>query len=90
MRRGVLAVLLLAGCVSGVRRGEPARWSPDDARRRLEAAESAAQKDASRLARAGWLRYLTASDASGALRELEPAARSGTPAHRALAFAGLG
>src|SRR5205823_3156407 len=40
--------------------------------------------------RAGWLRYLTASDASGALRELEPASRTGTPAQRALALAGLG
>jgi hypothetical protein len=91
MRTGVFAVLLLAGgCASGARRGEPPRWSPDDARRRLEQAETAAQKDSSRLARAGWLRYLTASDASGALRELELAARSGTPAQRALALAGLG
>jgi hypothetical protein len=90
MRTGVFAVLLLAGCASGARRGEPPRWNPDDARRRLEQTEAAAQKDSSRLARAGWLRYLIASDPSGALRELEPAARSGTPAHRALALAALG
>ena len=90
MRTEVFAVLLVAGCASGARRAEPPRWNPDDARRRLEEAETAAQKDPSQLARAGWLRYLTASDASGALRELEPASRTGTPAQRALALAGLG
>ena len=90
MRAGVFPVLLLAGCVSGGRRGEPPRWNPEDARRRLEQAESAAQKDPSQLARAGWLRYLIASDPDGAVRELEPAARAGNPAQRALALTGLG
>ncbi|HYY53420.1 MAG TPA: hypothetical protein VE755_11135, partial [Myxococcales bacterium] len=90
MRTGVFAVLLLAGCVAGARRGEAPRWNPDEARRRLEQAESSARTDASQLARAGWLRYLIASDAKGALRELEPAAQSGGPAQRSLALAGLG
>jgi hypothetical protein len=89
MRR-ILAALLAAGCVSGGRRAERAQWTPEDANRKLQQAESAAQKDPSQLARAGWLRYLIASDPKGALSALQSAARSGTPAQRALALAGLG
>src|SRR5919204_376149 len=46
MRRGILAALLIAGCASGGRRREPARWTPEDARQRLLQAESAARSAA--------------------------------------------
>jgi hypothetical protein len=89
MRKRVFAALLLAGC-AGSRRETVGRVSPEDAARRLEQAEAAAQADPSLLARAGWLRYLVASDPKGALPKLEAAARSGRPPERALALAGLG
>src|SRR5207253_2194177 len=90
MRQRLFAALLLSGCTLGSHRDAVARFNPEDAARKLEQAETAAQGDPSLLARAGWLRYLIASDPKGALPKLEAAARTGTPAQRALALAGLG
>src|SRR5438270_726495 len=90
MRQRLFAALLLSGCTLGSDRDAVARVNPEDAARKLEQAETAAQGDPSLLARAGWLRYLIASDPKGAVPKLEAAARSGTPADRALALAGLG
>jgi tetratricopeptide (TPR) repeat protein len=90
MRQRVFAALLLAGCTLGSRRDAVPRFSPEDAARKLQQVEAAAQSDPSLLARAGWLRYLIASDPKGAVLKLEAAARSGMPADRALALAGLG
>jgi cellulose synthase operon protein C len=90
MRQRLFAALLLAGCTLGSRRDAVVRFNPEDAGRRLEQVETAARRDPSLLARAGWLRYLVASDPKGAVLELEAAARSGIPADRALALAGLG
>jgi tetratricopeptide (TPR) repeat protein len=84
----VFAALLLAGC-AGSRRAPPGT-TPEDARHRLSEAEARAEKDPSQLARAGWLRYLIASDPKGASAALERASGSGGPAERALALAGLG
>jgi hypothetical protein len=90
MRLRVSALVLLAGCASGGRRDLAPAVTPEDARRRLDAAEARARNDPSQLARAGWLRYLIASDPRGAAQELEGAARSGSPGQRALALAALG
>ena len=90
MRQRLFAALLLSGCTLGSHRDAVARFNPEDAARKLEQAETAAQGDPSLLARAGWLRYLIASDPKGAVPKLEAAARTGTPAQRALALAGLG
>ena len=90
MRQRLFAALLLSGCTLGSHRDAVARFNPEDAARKLEQAETAAQGDPSLLARAGWLRYLIASDPKGALPKLEAAARTETPAQRALALAGLG
>jgi tetratricopeptide (TPR) repeat protein len=86
----VFAVVLLAGCAFGAHREARPRGNPDDALQTLDAAETAAQKDSSQLARAGWLRYLIASDPRGASLKLSAAAQAGPPAQRALALAGLG
>jgi len=90
MQQRVFAALFLAGCTLGSRRDAVARFNPEDAARKLQQIQAAAQSDPSLLARAGWLRYLIASDPKGAVPKLEAAARSGTPADRALALAGLG
>src|SRR5437868_12211989 len=90
MRQRVFAALFLAGCTLGSRRDAVPRFNPEDAARKLQQIQAAAQSDPSLLARAGWLRYLIASDPKGAVPKLEAAARSGTPADRALALAGLG
>ena len=84
----VSVALLLAGCAAGGGRGLPG-LTPEDARQRLAEAEARAEKDPAQLARAGWLRYLVASDPKGASLELEKASSSGAPAERALALAGL-
>src|SRR6267378_8365285 len=86
----VFAVLLLAGCAFGARPDSAPRGDADAALRTLGEAETAARKDPSLLARAGWLRYLIASDPRGASLKLSAAAQAGPPAQRALALAGLG
>ncbi|MGZ6125169.1 MAG: hypothetical protein ACXWLR_09425, partial [Myxococcales bacterium] len=90
MRPRIAAALLLAGCVLGGRRDLAPGTGPEDALRRLEEAETCGQQDPSQLARAGWLRYLIASDPRGATPRLEAASRSGPAGQRALALAGLG
>src|SRR5205807_6709152 len=67
--RQVALVLLLAGCVVGHRAG--ARGNPDDALHELDVAEIAAQRDPALQARAGWYRYLIASDPAGAERHFQ-------------------
>jgi cellulose synthase operon protein C len=59
-----------------------------EARRRLDEAERAASADPLAAARAGWLRYLVASDAPGAEARLRTAARDGKERARALALCG--
>ena len=86
----VFALLLLAGCAFGARRDSAPPGDADAALRTLREAEAAARKDPSLLARAGWLRYLIASDPRGASLMLSAAAQAGPPAQRALALAGLG
>src|SRR5207248_2478423 len=86
----VLLGLLLAGCAFGSHRDAGPRGNPDEALARLDAAETAAQKDPALLARAGWLRYLIASDPRGAELKLQQASTQGPAAGRALALAGLG
>lgn len=90
MRQSWVAALLLLGCAFGSHRDAGPRGNPDDALARLDQAEAAAKGDPSRLARAGWLRYLIASDARGAESRLRQAAQAGAPSGRALALAGLG
>lgn len=91
MRLRVAAlVLLLAGCAGRGPRDLVPAVTPEDARRKLEEAEAGARNDPSRLARAGWLRYLIGSDPRGAAQQLEAASRAGSPGQRALALAGLG
>ena len=87
--RRVFAALLLAGCAMGGRRAAEPGGKPEDALRKLEEVEAAARKDPSQLARAGWLRYLIASDPRGASAALEAGSRQGSPAQRALALSGL-
>ena len=53
------ALILMAGCTAGRRHGSPG--GPQEAARRLAAAEHGADPS-----RAGWLRYLVASDPAGA------------------------
>ena len=86
----VLVAFLLAGCAHGAHRTAAPRSAADDALARLDAAESAARRDPAQQARAGWLRYLIASDPRGAARWLSAAASTGAPAERALALCGLG
>src|SRR5882724_13467101 len=84
----VVGVLLLAGCAAGGPASAPR--APENARNALAAAEAAARTDPALRARAGWLRYLIASDSRGASEELTAAAQSGPAPQRALAYAGLG
>jgi len=86
----VVAALVLAACASGAQRTASPQRKPEDALQALAAAEAAADKDRALQARAGWLRYLIASDPRGAADRLRAAAETGTPAQRALALAGLG
>ena len=91
MRVRVSAVLLLAACASGTRPAAvPRPVTAEEVRQKLAEAEAQAERDESLRARAGWLRYLIASDPRGALLRLEPASRSGPAEGRALALAGLG
>ena len=78
MRQRVFAALFLAGCTLGSRRDAVPRFNPEDATRKLQQIQAAAQSDPSLLARAGWLRYLIASDPKGAVPKLEAAARDPT------------
>ena len=89
-RGSALLACLLAGCTLGAHRYAAPRSAGDDALTRLDAAESAAHRDPAQRARAGWLRYLIASDPRGAARWLSEAAIAGAPADRALALCGLG
>ncbi len=87
---GALVAFLLAGCALGSHKYAAPHSIADDALTRLDAAESAAHRDPAQQARAGWLRYLVASDPRGAARWLSDAAIAGAPADRALALCGLG
>ncbi|HET7786318.1 MAG TPA: DUF3857 domain-containing protein [Myxococcales bacterium] len=87
--RHLFALLLLAGCAIGRRPAAASSPRPEDALRKLEQVESAARSDPAKLARAGWLRYLIASDPRGASAMLTTASRQGEPAQRALALCGL-
>src|SRR5207244_3414632 len=63
--------VLLAAC--GPHRQPSAAGPPDESLQRLDAAEKAAQKNPAARARAGWLRYLIASDSPGsAAASLKP------------------
>jgi hypothetical protein len=84
----VLAAAAVAACAAHP--PSRPRSDADDARARLEAAERAAQGDPSLKARAGWLRYLIASDSAGASKTLTEAAGSSQGHERALALCGLG
>ena len=86
---GALLAFLFAGCSLGSHRYAAPHSVADDALTRLDAAESAAHRDPAQQARAGWLRYLVASDPRGAARWLSDAAIAGAPADRALALCGL-
>ena len=57
-----LPILLSIGCAFGSRRDAGPKGNPDEALRRLDAIEAAARRDSSLAARAGWMRYLVASD----------------------------
>ena len=89
MRLRFFALLLLFGCAHGGGRDVAPAVTPEDAQRRLRETEARAEKDPAQRARAGWLRYLVASDPRGASQMLEAASRGGTPSQRALALAGL-
>jgi len=84
----VAAILLVAGCAAG-RKQTAARPDAGSVQRRLERAEAQARQDPSQLARAGWLRYLIASDPRGATALLQAASQQGDAPTRALALAGL-
>ena len=73
MRSRIAAALLLAGCAFGSHRDAGRHGNPDTALARLDEAEAAAARDPSLLARAGWLRYLIASDPRGAALKLTAA-----------------
>src|SRR5438105_6727137 len=88
---GALACALVLGACS-LARQESAKDAAAAGGRRLASAERAAQAgdDAAALARAGWLRYLVASDAPGALERFQRALAAGQdPEGHALALAGL-
>ena len=80
----------LFGCAFGGHRDAGKHGNPDDALPALDNAEAEAQRDSAKAARAGWMRYLIASDPRGATRWFEQAATGGTPADKALALCGLG
>jgi hypothetical protein len=88
-KAALLSLVLLFGCKFGSHRDGGKRGDPDEALARLDAAEVRARKDPSERARAGWLRYLIASDPRGASIHLTAAAQAGDPAKRALALCGL-
>ncbi len=86
----LLAISALAlACGHAGRSAAPPANAEEEARRRLDEAERAAPADPMAAARAGWLRYLVASDAPGAEERLRAAARDGKDRARALALCGL-
>jgi len=86
----LLAVSMFAlACGHAGRGAAPPANPEEEARRRLDDAERAAPADPMAAARAGWLRYLVASDAPGAEERLRAAARDGRDRARALALCGL-
>jgi len=87
----LLAISALAlACGHAARAPSPRASAEEEARRRLDDAErAAAAGDAMAAARAGWLRYLVASDAPAAEARLRAAARSGDQRARALALCGI-
>jgi tetratricopeptide (TPR) repeat protein len=89
-RAAVLSLVLLLGCKFGSHRDAGKRGNPDEALARLDAADAVASKGPAERARAGWLRYLVASDPRGAALNLEAAAQSNDGPQRALALCALG
>jgi len=89
-RAAVISMLLLASCKFGSHRDAGKRGDPDEAFARMDAAEASAVKDPGQRARAGWLRYLIASDPRGAALNLVSASQAGADPQRALALCGLG
>ena len=86
----LLAISALAlACGHAGRGAAPPANAEEEAHRRLDEAERAALADPIAAARAGWLRYLVASDAPGAEQRLRAAARDGKDRARALALCGL-
>jgi len=86
-----LAICALGfACSHATKPAERAADPAVEARRRLDDAERAAPADPMAAARAGWLRYLIASDAPGAEERLRAAAREGKDRARGLALCGLG
>ena len=86
----LLAISTLAlTCSHAAGRPSPRASPEEEARRRLDEAERAASADPMTAARAGWLRYLVASDAPAAETRLRAAAQSGDQRARALALCGL-
>src|SRR5207245_2502495 len=86
----LLAISALALTCGYAARAPSPRASPEEeARRRLDDAERAAAADPIAAARAGWLRYLVASDAPAAEARLRAAAQSGDQRARPLALCGL-
>ena len=86
----LLAISALAlACGHAGRTAAPPANAEEEAHRRLDEAERAALADPMAAARAGWLRYLVASDAPGAEERLRAAARDGKDRARALALCGL-
>jgi len=83
-----MSALALA-CGHAGRPATPPANPEEEAHRRLDEAERAAPADPLAAARAGWLRYLVASDAPGAEERLRAAARDGKDSARALALCGL-
>ncbi|HEX9577274.1 MAG TPA: hypothetical protein VF993_05940, partial [Myxococcales bacterium] len=83
MSRFPLVLLLATGCMFGSRRDAGGRGNPDDALHQLGVAELAAQRDPAQEARAGWYRYLIASDPRRAEQHFLADGKS------ALALAGL-
>jgi len=71
-------------------RSAPSRASAEEeARRRLDDAERAADHDPAAAVRAGWLRYLVGSDSARAEEELRRAAQRASGAGRAFALCGV-
>ena len=86
----LLAICALALACGHGGRAAPVRAKPEEeARRRLDDAERDAPKGPAERARAGWLRYLIASDAAGAEQRLRGAAQEARGSARALALCGI-
>ena len=86
----LLAISALAlACGHAARAPSPRASAEEEARRRLDAAERGASEGPMAAARAGWLRYLVASDAPAAETRLRAAAGGGDTQARALALCGL-